>query len=140
MLQSALRRGMRRRLIGMTCRSLLLSRAVRVRFVAGGFAAVLLVAVPAYASDVPGDVDCNGDADSADLAALVSGLFDGTTCAGADVNGDGRITAADLVAEVVIITSPPGPTATTSPTETLTPTMTAVAGGSPSATRTASHT
>lgn len=48
----------------------------------------------------PGDANCDGIVNAADLAAIESAIFEGTTCAGADVNVDGAITAADPAAFV----------------------------------------
>jgi len=46
---------------------------------------------------LPGDADCNGVVEPADLPALMAAIFaDG--CAGADVNADGAFSAADLPA------------------------------------------
>ncbi len=68
---------------------------------------VLSVALAGSArSGVQGDVNCDGRVDQADLDLLVSDLFDdaggsppaGGACAGADANGDGAVTAADLAA------------------------------------------
>jgi hypothetical protein len=66
---------------------------------------------PTLPAVLPGDVDGNGVVDAADLRLLIAELFDGDgdraadvgggpvhSTAGADVNGDGRITAADLAA------------------------------------------
>lgn len=49
---------------------------------------------------VTGDADCDQDVDDADLTALLRRLFSELSrpgCQGADTNGDGAITAADLV-------------------------------------------
>ena len=64
--------------------------------------AIGAVAAPATAQVVR-DANCDGVVDESDRAALVSDLFgsDGAPCAGADVNRDGRISAADLIAFAV---------------------------------------
>jgi len=49
------------------------------------------------ASD-PGDANCDGVIDETDVPALIHRLFDENGCSGADVDGDGQVTAADLVA------------------------------------------
>lgn len=46
----------------------------------------------------PGDADCNGVIDAADFALVVRAVFDPPVCPGADVNRDGRVTAADPAA------------------------------------------
>ncbi|HYD50421.1 MAG TPA: dockerin type I domain-containing protein [Terriglobales bacterium] len=52
----------------------------------------------------PGDINCDGSVDAADLDRLTAALFgDDTTCGGADVNGDGALTAADLVGLVELL-------------------------------------
>ena len=52
----------------------------------------------AGAEMLPGDANCDGRLDAADLAAVVHAVFVGSPCPGADVNGDGQITAADIPA------------------------------------------
>src|SRR4051794_13272441 len=53
---------------------------------------------------VPGDVDCNGVVDGGDLRALETALFMREhNCATADVNGDGDVTAADLVGLIPLL-------------------------------------
>src|SRR5262249_42881764 len=52
----------------------------------------------AGAGILPGDADCNGSVDAADLAAVGAALFGDNDCAGADVNGDAVRTAADVSA------------------------------------------
>src|SRR5512132_148133 len=75
---------------------------------------------------VPGDTNCDQQVDAADIAAVVAIIFGGaSTCPGADVNGDGRITVADITG-VELSLPPPLPTATSteSPTATATPSAT----------------
>jgi len=50
----------------------------------------------------PGDANCDGRIDSADLDAVLSRIFL-PGCAGADVDGDGRVGAADVVLVVELI-------------------------------------
>src|SRR5262245_20071594 len=67
----------------------------------------------AHAQGVPGDVNCNGVADDADRTALDAALFAAeSTCPTADVNGDGDVTAADLVALILILAEQATPTVT----------------------------
>jgi hypothetical protein len=67
----------------------------------------------------PGDTNCDLVVDSDDLRALTMELFDGDgdtvgsvqfgtfpACAGADANGDGFVTSADIVATIKIIGTP----------------------------------
>jgi len=65
---------------------------------------------------LPGDVDCDGTVDSGGLATLTTLIFGepAPPCPGADVNGDGPITSADLSALVAILGAPPplGPVVT----------------------------
>ena len=77
-------------------------------------ASVALASAPARATppaSLPGDADCDGLATRADLEHLQSELVDGdgdaaadvdggalVSCSGADSNGDGVITAPDLLA------------------------------------------
>jgi hypothetical protein len=60
-------------------------------------------------AQAPGDSNCDGRIDSADLRALVSTLYgeSGSECAVGEVNNDGRINAADLVAAAHAIAAPP---------------------------------
>jgi Dockerin type I domain len=85
---------------------------------------VLLGAAPCAAQPfAPGDANCNGVIDATDVAALTQALFEGGDCSGLDVNEDGRLTAADLSALIVLL---PGhiPTATVTPTGSRPPTVT----------------
>lgn len=47
----------------------------------------------------PGDSNCDGRYDANDVTALVVAIFASSECTGADVNSDGRWTAADLPAQ-----------------------------------------
>src|SRR5215470_14682631 len=64
--------------------------------------AIGAVRAPAAAQLVR-DANCDGVVNESDRAALVSDLFGagGAPCAGADINHDGRISAADLIAFAV---------------------------------------
>src|SRR5690348_6850185 len=73
----------------------------------------------AAAAVVPGDADCNGVVNHGDVAALIGALVEPTSCAGVDANGDGRVTAADLVAEVTYVAA-----LVASPTPSLPPSST----------------
>jgi len=112
-------------------------------------AAILVVAASGAGSAapvVPGDLDGDGRATTADLGLLVSELCSGDPAAqfhpaGADANLDDWISAADLTEVVLLMgvdSATPTPTdaaaatATTSPAATLEPTVTSM----PSATRT----
>lgn len=57
-----------------------------------------------------GDANCDGLVNTADLPAVVEGLFENRSCAGVDVNGDERVTAADLVKEIPLLVPPISPT------------------------------
>lgn len=65
----------------------------------------VLVALGSAAAPLPagpGDANCDGRFDTLDLGALAARLFaDG--CSGADANGDGRVTAADLPRTVRLV-------------------------------------
>ncbi len=102
-----------------------------LRWLTAGLALGYAVAVQAAAGNQPGKTDC---IEPVGLDAIVAGIFSGTTCPGTDVNGDGAVTAADLPAEVAVLTGPPIPT----PTRTVTgsPTRTASATLSPTITAT----
>jgi hypothetical protein len=90
-----------------------------------GFA-LLLAATGANAGPLLGDANCDGSVDQGDFDALVSGLFGiDNGCAGLDVNGDGLISAADMVALIEVL-PPPAPTATPTPTS-LSPSATVTA-------------
>jgi len=80
-------------------------------------AALIVAASVAKAAPLLGDANCDGQVNRDDFDALVAGLFGGGgDCAGLDVNGDGVISAADVVALLEVL--PP-----TTPTETPTPTI-----------------
>ena len=68
---------------------------------------VLLAAMAA--ADSSGDANCDGDLDETDLSAVVNRLFGdaGADCQAADVNGDGVVSSADLVALTRLLTTPP---------------------------------
>jgi hypothetical protein len=84
-----------------------------------------------------GDADCNGRIDTADLDAAAAAVFEGTTCAGADANGDGLFTAADLTTIAALLPDPaPTPTSTVAKTATATPQP----PGTPTATSTRTQT
>ncbi len=52
----------------------------------------------------PGDADCDGRINAADINALIDQLF-APSCAAADVNGDGSITASDLPLLIKLMTA-----------------------------------
>src|SRR3990172_5041575 len=86
----------------------------------------------ASAAAVPGDADCSGTLNSADLGAVVDAIFETSACAGADVNGDQTLSAADLVAEIYLLGTPaPSPSSSVSPSPTPTPVSTPTASFSP---------
>jgi hypothetical protein len=60
------------------------------------------------AAQQPGDANCDGQIMPDDLPALEARLFDpdGASCAGADVNEDGLLSAADLVALTTVLRPP----------------------------------
>lgn len=89
---------------------------------------MLAVLSTGLAAQGPGDANCDGVRDEADLYPLAVALFRDTPCAAAETNGDQRLTAADLVALVDLLLPPAhsgSPTETRTPTETITPTATA---------------
>jgi hypothetical protein len=61
------------------------------------------------AAQVPGDANCDGVTDGADLPALTHELFTAADqrCPGADANADGTVTAADATALVARVTQGP---------------------------------
>jgi hypothetical protein len=90
-----------------------------------------IINVPCVAALI-GDANCDGVLDATDLSAQAAVIFGESGCpdavANSDVNADGRVTAADLVALVTLLTAPLPTqtlTATPTPTETPTPTFTA---------------
>src|SRR5262249_38363303 len=98
--------------------------------------ALLLHPSAATAQALAGDGNCDGVVDNADLGAVTVALFAGSGCATADVNGDGELNAADLVALERILATLPTPTATASGS----PTSTGMATPSFTATRSATAT
>lgn len=74
----------------------------------------LLVASAAAQAQVPGDVNCDGQANGSDLPALLAQLFDDahSDCDGGDVNGDDQVGAADAVALLQALNPPRGPVIT----------------------------
>jgi len=73
----------------------------------------------------PGDANCDGTRDRADLDALVTAVFIGPgDCPDADANGDGIVNAADVPALVRVIDVVLTPTPTPTPTATSTATVT----------------
>jgi len=65
-------------------------------------------------AQLPGDADCSGELTDADLDALAAEQFPGAagSCPGADVNGDGPVSAADVPVLVRLLRPPPGPVIT----------------------------
>jgi hypothetical protein len=101
---------------------------------------VLLIVTGAGAQTaVPGDADCNGLRNAADVTAAADALFEGSGCAGADANEDGRRTVADVTRVVALLIAPLAPTSTPGP-PTATPTATSSPTISPTPTRTGSPT
>src|SRR5262245_62331500 len=67
-------------------------------------ATLLIAASVANAGILLGDTNCDGEVNQADFDTLVAGVFgDDNGCAGLDVNGDGVISAADVVALVEVL-------------------------------------
>ncbi len=98
----------------------------------GGLVIFLLLARGADGQTfAPGDANCDGVVAAADVEALVSALFVAAECDGVDANGDGRNSAADLVALLQRLAAPP-PTAT----PTAEPSPTSETPGTPPATMT----
>jgi hypothetical protein len=103
-------------------------------------------------SALPGDANCDQHLDAADFATVIGVIFGAPDmCAGADVNGDGGVTVADVTGiDLAFLSSPPSPTptATSSPTPTLPPlpsatptiTETPTTSATPTATGTATRT
>jgi hypothetical protein len=121
---------------------------------AGLIGAALAVATAATAQNV-GDANCDGGVDNADLLAMEVATFEGSGCARAEVNGDGVLSAADIVAEIPLVvgalappvtatvttsTPPTTPAITPSPTPTLTATVTPTLSAAPPPTVTARPT
>src|SRR6185369_14756542 len=95
--------GRRRGLGALAC----FSRTLVAAMLIGAVATSALMPPRATAQNVAGDVDCNGVAEPADLAALETALFlREHSCATADVNSDRVVTAADLVALIEILAEP----------------------------------
>ncbi len=98
-------------------------------------AALLVAASVASAGLLRGDTNCDGRVDQADVDALFAALFGAESdCAGLDVNGDGGISAGDVVALMEQLQSPTA-TPTETPSTAVTPTVTGSA--LPTATATA---
>lgn len=126
------------------------TRAIRLTVVAALLAATTVGARPAPAQIPPlGDVNCDQSVDVADILSLIDVIFGGTSrCGRADVNGDGVVSVADLIAVVLIMQQPSAtrtptptgtgitPTATASGTTSLPPTATPTTAVSPSRTPT----
>jgi len=68
-----------------------------------------------------GDADCSGSVDEADVAHLIGSIFDpASACEGTDVNGDGAVGGADLLALMKMAAAPPQPSQTSTPEPTAT--------------------
>jgi hypothetical protein len=52
---------------------------------------------PVIIPSAPGDANCDEYIDESDVEALIHRIFDENGCSGADVDGDGRVTSADLL-------------------------------------------
>lgn len=103
-----------------------------------------VINVPCVAALV-GDANCDGVTNVTDLAAQAAVIFSDGGCADAaansDVNADGRVTAADVVGLVMLLTAPvPTPTSTATMTGTPTSTFTFTATESPTETPTETPT
>ncbi len=116
--------------------------AVRIFFLC----VLLSVSRPAQAQ-VLGDANCDGQLDVLDRMAAAQNVFAAPPCADADVNDDGRLSAADAIAVTdLLLFGTPTPTPTASPTMTatatpsLSPTRTATPSPSPSPTITGTPT
>lgn len=99
--------------------------------------------VAAARAAVPGDANCDERVDDSDLVALTTAVFEGSLCAGADANADGRLSSADFPSLIGTLAQPtptPTETATRTATFTVTPTPTASLTASPSETTTATAT
>jgi len=112
---------------------------------------ILVLAGRAGAGDpcsCPGDCDADCVTSAADLRRTVSAIFDSTAfegCPVADADGDGRVTAADLVRVALSIVNPSGgcsgaPTPTVSPSSTQGRTSTATPSRTPTPTPTGAGT
>jgi len=71
----------------------------------------VLVFAAAAAAQLPGDVNCDGIADAADLATIEAALFSEAPpdCSTPDANGDGVIASADVVTLAQALLQPPAP-------------------------------
>ncbi|GIW42578.1 MAG: hypothetical protein KatS3mg076_3155 [Candidatus Binatia bacterium] len=90
-----------------------------------GAAGEPVLCAQARSCETPGDVNCDGVVDSADVDLLIVLLFCDPcpACPNQDVNGDGLVSAADIVALLRLLAEgTPTPTETPVPTETPTPT------------------
>lgn len=99
-----------------------------------------LGSVVAARAALQGDANCDGLVNTADLPAVVEGIFGNSTCAGVDVNGDGRATAADLVNEIPLLVPAISPTPTVTPSPTNSPAVSPTRTVSGTPTRTPTHT
>jgi hypothetical protein len=98
--------------------------------------ALLATASPAQSTALRGDANCDGQVDQTDVDAVLAIVFGGpNACDSSDVNGDGRVSVADATAVLALLLAPqsstptesptsanPGPSATTTPTGSRTPT------------------
>ena len=99
---------------------------------------VLNVAQGSRAAASQGDADCNGVVDGADLSAITAAIFNGANhCPEADVNNDGRVSAADYGAEMELL-EVPLPTVTPTVADA-SPSPTRTRGATATRTRTATH-
>ena len=88
------------------------------------FSVSLLVTASAFPqSNLPGDANCDNQINAKDVADEIDAIFGvPTDCPNVDPDGDGRLTAADLVSIIAAQGQPVPPTMT--PTATVTPTPT----------------
>src|SRR4029453_3846108 len=99
-----------------------------VRLIGAGAVLMATIAAPPLAlrgQTVPGDANCHGTTNEADVVALAHAVYAGlSACVTADVNGDGRLSAPDFIPLAAIIVLLPAPTSTPSATATVTATTT----------------
>src|SRR5215510_399002 len=107
---------MRRLALGVRCVHPVSAHAWRALAAVAGLG-LAVAAWPATAAAAPGDVNCDGVANAADIDALTAAVFEGSSCPTSDVNQDGGRTAPDFIALFRIL-SAAIPTATGTATVT----------------------
>jgi len=106
-------------------------------------AALALLSAPARAQPCPGDCDADGATSDADAARALRAVFDpaGGDCAAADLDGNGDVTAAELLRiRVAVVDPPPGCGLVPTSSATASATSTATASPTPTASTTATPT